>query len=160
MAETDVAMALWFGRSLSATEGNATQELLLEDVSERVDEGTDLLGAIRAVTGHDPRAGDFGVEVVGSLVAMALLEGLKVFWAAYTKELEEKAGKSLADATVEFLKSKFKHDVAGPAAPAIETKIKGAISDAAAKLQIDTAAIAPALDAVGPTLAATGATGD
>ena len=155
MADINVAMTLWFSRALSATEGNATQELLLEDVSERVEEGSDLPSAIHAVTGHDPRAGDFGVEVAGSLVAMALLEGLKTFWAAYTKEIEEKAGKSLADATVEFVKSKFKHDIASTAAPAIESKIKDSISDAATKLNIDPAAIAPALKAVGPTLAET-----
>ncbi|PTS88473.1 hypothetical protein DBR17_04475 [Sphingomonas sp. HMWF008] len=148
-------MALWFSRELSVTEGNVTQELLFDDVTERVEEGTDLAGAIHAVTGHDPRAGDFGVEVVGSLVAMALLEGLKVFWAAYIKELEEKAGKSLADATLEFLKSKFKHDATGPGAPAIEAKIKGAISDAAAKLNVAAASLAPALDAVGPTVVGT-----
>ncbi|RNJ41803.1 hypothetical protein B5V01_21680 [Mesorhizobium erdmanii] len=153
-------MALWFSRELSAKEGNATQELLLDDVSERVEEGANLAEAIRAVGGHDPRAGDFGVEVVGSVVAIALLEGLKVFWAAYIKELEEKAGTSLADATLEFLKSKFKHDVAGPAAPAIEARIKSAISDAAAKVNIDPAALTPAFDAVGPTVAAAGATGD
>jgi hypothetical protein len=100
------------------------------------------------------------ISVAGTLVAMALLEGLKVFWAAYTKELEEKAGKSLADATLEFIKSKFKQDASGPAAQAIETKIKGAISGAAAKLNIDSAALAPALDAVGPTLVASGAAGD
>lgn len=153
-------MALWFSREISATEGNTTQEILLEDVADRVKEGGDLAGAIKGVTGHDPRAGDFGIEVLGSLVAMALIEGLKVFWAAYIKELEEKAGKSLANATLDYIKSLFKKDAIGPSASEIQAKMKGAIKDAAAKLNVDPAALDAALGAIGPTVAAAGASGN
>ncbi|NUZ09091.1 hypothetical protein [Piscinibacter koreensis] len=145
-------MALWLGRELSAAAGDATQELVLEDVAERVAEGAGLDEALTAVTKHEARAGDFGVEVAGSLVAVAVVEGLKVFWGAYLKELEEKAGKWLADKTIDYLKSKFKSDVAGPGRAAISTKIKAAIQASAAKHNVTDADLAPTLAAITPVL--------
>jgi hypothetical protein len=156
MVSHEDAMALWFGRELSAVAGNATQEILLEDVSERVAEGTDLEAALGAVTKHEARAGDFGVEVVGSLVAVALVEGLKTFWAAYLRELEEKAGTSLADKTLDYFKSKFRSATKGPESVAIGAKIKAAIEASAAKLKVPAGDLAPTLDAIGPTLAKDG----
>ena len=154
MTGNDERLTLWLGRKLSVAQGNATQEILISDISERVEQGAPLIEAMKAVTKHDARAGDFGVEMVGSLVAMAVLEGLKVFWSAYIKELEEKAGKSLANATLEFIKSKFRADVSGPGKVAIEAKVTNAIAAAGTQLKIDSAEMAPVLTAVGPAIAA------
>ncbi len=152
MVANEDAMALWLGREISAAAGDISQEVLLEDIEERVLEGADLDTALAAVTKHDPRSGDFGVEVAGSLVAVAVIEGLKVFWGAYLKELEEKGGKWLAGKTIDFLKSKFRSDAAGPDRAELEAKIKTAIQASASKLSVPDSDLAPSLAALGPVL--------
>lgn len=147
MASED-ELALWLGRELSVAQGNATQEILFTDIAEQVEQGTPFADAVADVTRHDARAGDFGIEVVGSLVAMALLDGLKVFWASYLKQLEEKAGKSLADMTLDFIKSRFRADVNGAASPAIEADVSKAVAASGTKLGIGPADMQPTLSAV------------
>jgi hypothetical protein len=152
MADGSEILALWLGQKVSAEQGSATQEILFTDIAEQVEKGASFDDAVADVTKHDPRAGDFGVEVVGSLVAVALLNGLKAFWAAYAKELEEKAGKSLADITIDFIKARFRSDIAGPAKPRIEADLTKAVTASGANLGVQPAELQPALAAVQTTL--------
>ncbi len=138
MANKAEALTLWLGQELAVAQESATQEILFSDIAERVEQGATFDEAVADVTSHDPRAGDFGVEVVGSLVAVAVLDGLKVFWASYLKQLQEKAGKSLADLTIDFIKSRFKSDVASAEKATIQADLTNAIAASGTKLGVNT----------------------
>jgi hypothetical protein len=156
MTTRDTDLALWLGRKVIVAQGSTTGEILLDDIAGRIADGADYQEAVNAVTAHDPHAGDFGVEIVGSMVAMAILEGLKVFWAAYITEVEKKAGKSLATATIDFVKDKFRKEMVGPERAAIETRMKNSIKNAAHRLKVSPNDLNSALDAIEPTISMSG----
>lgn len=104
--------------------------------------------AISAVVQHDPRAGDFGIEITGSMVAIALLGGLKVFWTAYLKRLEEKAGKKLADLTVDFVKHHFGVEIESSQRATLTRELKQDVQREADRLKIPDVQINPTVQAL------------
>jgi hypothetical protein len=111
MTTREETLALWLSRKLVTSSGLADQVLLVDDIADRISEGASYKDAMRAVSKHDARAGDFGLEITGSMVAIALMEGLRVFWGAYIKKLEETAGDKAAVLTVDFIKRRFATEV-------------------------------------------------
>src|SRR5580698_2803539 len=83
-------LILWLGRPVLEHHGSVTQDLVFDDIEEQIANGASLDHAISQITATNARAGDFGIEIAGSMAAVLLAEGLKTFWTAYLSELEKK----------------------------------------------------------------------
>lgn len=100
-------LSLWLAGAWLRSSGNEIQSLIVEDLEERVMNGMPLSEALASVTTSKRQAGDFGMEIAGTLLAPVIVEFLKTFWASYLKTIAEQSGKSLAVATTEGVKRWF-----------------------------------------------------
>ncbi|WMY75606.1 hypothetical protein RHD99_06570 [Buttiauxella selenatireducens] len=100
MATThDLFVGILASATLSAS-GETVQSDVVEDMLNRLDSDGDLDSQIeRSLLTKKKKAGDFGMEIVGSLLIPVLIEASKGLWAAYLKKISEKAGAQLAELT-------------------------------------------------------------
>jgi hypothetical protein len=111
-------------------------------------EGASVGDAVTAVASTTERAGDFGVEIAGSMLAVVLAEGLKTFWAAYLSELEKKFAGKLADLTVDSVKRIFKSDLNGAGRDAVVNQIRTSIRKSGEFRHVSPGSLSSLVDAV------------
>jgi len=129
---TEDALTFWLGRLVLEQRGSEAQEMVLDDIEDQVNSGSTMDDAIASVTGASTRAGDFGVEIAGSMLAVALAEGLKTFWTAYLNELAKKLAVKLADVTVDCTKRMFVGDLRSENRSAVLGKLRACLGASAA----------------------------
>ena len=100
-------LSLWFAGGWLRTSGDEIQSLLVRDLQDQVERGEPIADGIAALSQSERQAGDFGMEIAGTLLAPVLVQLLKDFWAGYLKKLGEGAGGALADATTKSVKAWF-----------------------------------------------------
>lgn len=112
--DPQTSLTFWLARSILQAQNAPAQEILLDEIEDRVTAGASLHDATGSVIQTKTRAGDFGVEIAGSILAVVVTEGLKAFWGAYFDELRKKLGGKLADLTIDAVKRLFRKDLKGP----------------------------------------------
>jgi hypothetical protein len=130
------SLSLWLGKPVLDLHGSPTQELVFDDIYEQVDHGKSLNDAIAKVTATNARAGDFGIEIAGSMMAVLLAEGLKAFWSAYIGELEKKLATKAANLTFDRVVNAFKLQAHGPDRDDLIKSVSVGIAEAGAKLNL------------------------
>jgi hypothetical protein len=100
-------LSLWLADGWLHASGDEIQRLLVEDLRDQVAQGVPLSDGIVSLSKSERRAGDFGMEIAGTLLAPVLVELLKDFWKGYLKRLGEDAGAALEDATTKGIKGWF-----------------------------------------------------
>ena len=81
------------------------QAYVLEDLVKNTTASKDLETTIAEMRSMERRQGDFGMEIVGSLLLPVLVEAAKQLWSAYVKRLSKKTGETLADYTLDGIKA-------------------------------------------------------
>lgn len=110
--EQSERLSLWLAVHWLTVSDLPLQALIVEDLETQIEEGSSFSEGLRSLTANSRRAGDFGMEIAGSLLAPVLVELLKSFWSEYLKKLAEDAGGSAAELTIDEAKRWFKHNVA------------------------------------------------
>jgi hypothetical protein len=110
--KTQDELVLWSAGAWLQVSGFTAQSLVVTDVQDQVEQGKPLDKVLAEVPAPKKHAGDFGIEIVGSLLAPIVIGLLKDFWSGYLKKLSDKAEGDLADATVGKLKSVFAKSLA------------------------------------------------
>jgi len=100
-------LSLWSATALLQASGHELQSFLVEDLQEQVEQGKPLADGLVTLSVPQRQAGDFGMEIAGTLLAPVVVELLKEFWSAYVKKLSDDTGGALADATTGKLKAWF-----------------------------------------------------
>ena len=100
-------MSLWLANAWLRASGDEIQSLVVEDLREQIEEGRSMADGLNSLSHSERQAGDFGMEIAGTLLAPVLVELLKDFWTGYFKKLGESAGGAAADATTERVKDWF-----------------------------------------------------
>ena len=129
-------LSLWLGKPVLELHGSPTQELVFDEIYEQVGKGANLDDAIADVTKTNARAGDFGVEIAGSMIAVLLADALKAFWSAYVAELEKKLATKAVDLTFERVAGFFKSQALGPERDVLIKDISARISQAGVRLKL------------------------
>jgi hypothetical protein len=70
--------------------------------------GEDFAEVLASLQKFERKKGDFGAEIIGTLLVPLLLEALKDVWAGYVKKLSEDPGEATAKFTADRLKSIFR----------------------------------------------------
>lgn len=103
------AFALWIAVSmLRANEEDFAAEALIS-LGDRAKTSADLDSALTAAASGTRRPGDFGVEFIGAVLPVILVEFGRMLWDAYARSLADQGGKALATATLESLKELVRH---------------------------------------------------
>ena len=144
--DAQTALIFWLGdRLLAESAGATTQQILFNEIRDRVAAGSSIEEAARSLAATETRAGDFGVEIAGSMLAIVLAEGLKTFWSAYLKEAEERLGKQLAKVTIDYLKQVFRRDLSGPESGSLRQQIGSAVRKSCERHRVDFQSVEPVL---------------
>lgn len=110
-------LSAWLAEAMlkSGDENIAALDVLV--VAKRLQAGEDFAEALASLQKFEQKKGDFGAEIIGTLLVPLLLEALKDFWAGYVKKLSEDAGEATAKFTADRLKSIFRSWLALSAYP-------------------------------------------
>lgn len=100
-------LSLWLANAWLRASGDEIQSLVVEDLREQVEDGRSMTDGLASLSHSERQAGDFGMEIAGTLLAPVLVELLKDFWAGYFKKLGESAGGAVAEATTKRVKDWF-----------------------------------------------------
>lgn len=100
-------LSLWLADGWLQASGDEIQRLVVEDLREQAAQGVALSKSIASLSKTERRAGDFGMEIAGTLLAPVLVELLRDFWKEYLKKLAENTGDALADTTSKGIKTWF-----------------------------------------------------
>ena len=119
--------AVWLATTVLDATGDAFSAAALSDLAER--SGADGLDAkIKEATINSQRPGDFGIEFVGPLLPVLLVEFGRMLWDAYAKAVVEEGGKELAGASIKFVRDALHRTFGGRGGPL-------SVADAEAKLR-------------------------
>lgn len=77
---------------------------VLKELVQRTNKSTSLDDVIEESREATKEPGDFGMEIIGSLLIPILIEAGKQLWSQYVKKLSEKAASQLADYTIAQMK--------------------------------------------------------
>jgi hypothetical protein len=100
-------LSLWLASAWLRASGDDVQSLVIEDLQEQIEQGKSMADGLDALSHSERQAGDFGMEIAGTLLAPVLIELLKDFWSGYLKKLGESAGGALAEETTKGVKGWF-----------------------------------------------------
>lgn len=105
--------AVWLADTVLQANGDAFGAAALTTLAQEGDRTGNFDAALREAGASTRRPGDFGVEFVGPLLPILLVEFGRLLWDAYSKALVEQGGKALASLTIdkgkELVKSTFSH---------------------------------------------------
>lgn len=129
--------SVWLAETVLVANGDAIGAATLSALARHA-RGEDGLDAVLAqASTNTKRPGDFGVEFVGAILPVLLVEFGRMLWDAYTKSLAEEGGKALATATIDAIKGLVRRTFRGE---------NGALSIADAESQLRKAARASGLN--------------
>lgn len=103
MDERD-AFAVWLGDIILRANGDEFGAAALGSLAQE----KDFDAALKDAGSNPRRPGDFGVEFIGPLLPVLLVEFGRLLWDAYSKALVEQGGKALASVTVDKVKDQIK----------------------------------------------------
>jgi len=109
------------------------QAEVLGDLMQRAERSGSLDVEIARSREVGRRSGDFGMEIVGPLLIPILIEAGKHLWAAYVKELGDKAASGAATATVDGARALVRRMWRGDEVPVGPAQFEAAVRAAAAK---------------------------
>ena len=105
--------AVWLADTVLQANGDAFGAAALGALAEEGERSGKFDDALREASSSARRPGDFGVEFVGPLLPVLLVEFGRLLWDAYSKALFEQGGKALASLTIdkvkELVKATFAH---------------------------------------------------
>jgi hypothetical protein len=101
--------AVWLAETMLRANGDGFGAAALVDIRESLGPRMTLNQALDKASTHTQRPGDFGVEFVGPLLPVLLVEFGRLLWNAYAKALVEESGKALAKATIDRVKDMVRH---------------------------------------------------
>jgi len=104
MTDEDNFAAVVAGAVLRAGDEEIQAEVL-NDLVANTGSGTTLEKAITDLRTMERRAGDFGMEIAGSMILPVLIAAASKLWSAYLSRLSEQAGVKLADYTLDQIKA-------------------------------------------------------
>jgi hypothetical protein len=134
-------LTLWLGGALIEASGDPVETAVFEDVAEQSNGGHALDAVLRDIDRPERQAGDFGMEIAGTLMAPVLLGALRHFWSGYIAKLEDKAADNLADATIAGIKKLFAREITGPGKDALTAEIEAQVRSRAAARGIESAEV-------------------
>jgi hypothetical protein len=141
-------LALWSASAWLRVSGYDLQSLIVEDLENQVGDGVPLSKALIAISTPEQRAGDFGMEIAGTLLAPILVELLKDFWSSYLKKLGETAGEALANATTGEVKKWFVSVMHGKDDGNALAELQGEVNQMAARKRLSPEEVARLLQAL------------
>ena len=94
--------AIWFSETTLRVADDEIELIALQDMKARAHKASDLDAVLSATNLRRP--GDFGVEIIGAALSTFCILIGRQLWESYTKNLVDRAGKELADLTVEKFK--------------------------------------------------------
>jgi len=100
-------LSLWLANAWLRASGDSIQSLVVEDLQEQIEQGKSMTDGLSSLMTSQRQAGDFGMEIAGTLLAPVLVELLKDFWSGYLKKVGESAGGAVAEATTKRVKDWF-----------------------------------------------------
>ncbi len=101
--------AVWIAEAMLHANGENFAAAALADLAQEAETAGDLDLALNAAASNTRRAGDFGVEFIGPLLPVFLVEFGRMLWEAYLKALAEQGGKALASVTIATIKELARH---------------------------------------------------
>ena len=96
--------AVWLADTVLQANGDDFGAAALGALAEEGERTGDFDAALKGAASSTRRPGDFGVEFVGPLLPVLLVEFGRLLWAAYSKALAEQGGKALAAVTIDKIK--------------------------------------------------------
>ncbi|MFZ1430500.1 MAG: hypothetical protein WAS21_27465 [Geminicoccaceae bacterium] len=100
--------SVWLADTILQANGDAFGAAALGALAEESERTGNFDDALREAGSNTRRPGDFGVEFVGPLLPVLLVEFGRLLWDAYSKALVEQGGKALASLTIEKIKELVK----------------------------------------------------
>jgi hypothetical protein len=126
MDDKDV-FAVWLADAVLQTSGDPIGAASLNQMIEDSGNSAEFSAKLDEAASQEKRPGDFGVEFLGPLLPVLLVALGRELWESYSKELVDKGGKALADATIDGVKALFRRKVATPAeAGASDAEVRAA----------------------------------
>jgi len=101
--------ALWIAEVTLRSSGREVDAITVDDLAKEVEQTGNLESKLEEMHHFEKRGGDFGAEIVAAMIIPILIEAGKQLWAAYLKKLADKAGGTLADVTVDEVKTFFRN---------------------------------------------------
>lgn len=105
--------SVWLAEEVLRANGDMFGAAALGTLSQEGERTENFDAALREAGSSIRRPGDFGVEFVGPLLPILLVEFGRLLWDAYFKALVEQGGKALASATIEKAKELVKATFSG-----------------------------------------------
>jgi hypothetical protein len=99
------AFAVWLAGAILRANADDISAAALSGMANKAKSKSDFDLAIKgATTTSKRRPGDFGLEVIGPLIPVLLVEFGRLLWDAYVKALAQEGGKALASVTLKAVK--------------------------------------------------------
>jgi hypothetical protein len=96
--------AVWLAETVLTANGDAIGAATLSALALQAQGEANLDAMLEQASTNTRRPGDFGVEFVGPLLPVLLVEFGRMLWDAYAKSLVEQGAKSLATVTIDKVK--------------------------------------------------------
>ena len=129
--------AVWIAQAvLLANEEEFTSEALAALARKAELEGS-LDAALKAATSNQRRPGDMGLDIVGPVLAMILVEFGRMLWKAYAQSLVEQGGKALAEATITTMKNLARRTWSGQHEGVSLDEVERLLREAAGRAKLD-----------------------
>jgi hypothetical protein len=96
--------AVWLAETVLTADGDAIGAATLSALALQAQGEGNLDKVLEQASANTRRPGDFGVEFVGPLLPVLLVEFGRILWDAYAKSLVEQGGKALATVTIDTVK--------------------------------------------------------
>lgn len=102
--KNDEEFSVWLAGAILNAADEEIQDEVLKELVKSTDQFTNLDDVISKNRQATKESGDFGMEIIGSLLIPVLIEAGKQLWSQYVKKLSEKAANQLADYTIDQMK--------------------------------------------------------
>jgi hypothetical protein len=98
------SFAVWMAGAVLRANNDEIAAEALGDLARQAQTSAELDAALNSTRSVGRRPGDFGVEFIGPLLPILLIEFGRMLWDAYAKSLADQGGKALATATLNMIK--------------------------------------------------------
>ena len=126
--------AVWVAGSVLRANEEDFEAATLDDLAAGVKTTGDLDAALKEASSDTRRPGDFGLEFIGPLLPVILVEFGRLLWDSYVKSLADEGGKELASATIDKIKAmargSWSHNASAMPLSEVEARLREAATHA------------------------------
>jgi len=134
------SFAVWMADTVLRANNQDIEADLLMSMAEEAVSPAAFDEALKAASTSETRPGDMGLEFLGPLLPVVLVEFGRLVWQAYAKSLMEEGAKAAAAATIDAVKSlvkkSFAHAPDAPPMSDIENSLRAAAAKAGVKADV------------------------